>query len=646
MFGIKVFRFNQHVVATLLVCALLFSTTSHAQSDAELEQRAQSFMTSLQDVLKINSFVDANVRFCFDYAEDTVALVQQAANQWRVANDIENLNTIISSVNERLDNSIDKLQREFYLENLELLEARAVAQATGWCQQLPELFQSENMSLKRNFSYELQLIADFHDVVVTKQRSEFRTIGLARQVLPSIANPSFQSVRAAGINPNYGLIATEFRCYAERPGSDYNVPDFVIQIQADGNYQSSYGRGRYDSVLDDDETESRELTWTGVLGEFSSSYISFNQYGQKFSINSLRLDNRSYDYECYQQGPREDVALIGFRLKDPQIGRYVCRDPDGETQTPIDLLSGRRYGVGEQKGLYTVDLRDGGRSDIEFTSGPLEGSDASFFEGLDTGFRTLSFREVKGYFPSFNSTSSLSMTCTNVGEALSYPIYGNEAVPVPPVGSGGLSGLYAEAVSSWTGNGYGKSSYDFYYFTPKGYVFRSEPSKLLSDIQCQRSMPNGAPRCSTYKVVGESIEIRTADNNLSSVEMSSLQSVGSGTATLEGKFWANAGETIGICGEFSYCSSWYEEKNIIFTHNGQFLAEGKSQNLLSLSTAIGSSDAMNFGNSSNAGTYTIEGNNITLRYNSGKVEQNFIAIFNPTDFHMDGWSYGPKEDEE
>lgn len=623
--------------------------TSSAQSDAEMEQRAKAFMVALQDVLKINSFVDANVRFCFDYAEETVPLVQQAANEWRIANDIDNLTTIILSVNKNLNNSVDKLQRELYVENLELLEARAVAQAAGWCKQLPELLQSENMSLKRNFSHELQLIADFHDVVITKQRSEFRTISLARQILPSIANLTFQSVRAAGINPNYGLIPTEFRCYAERPGSDYNVPDFVVQIQADGNYQSSYGRGRYDSVLDDDETESRELTWTGVLGEFGSSRISFNQYGQKFTINRLKLDTRSYDYECYQQGPREDMALLNFRLKDPQIGRYVCRDPDGETQTPIDLLSGRRYSVGDQRGLYTVDLRDGGRSDIEFTSGPLEGSDASFFEGIDTGFRTLSFREVKGYFPSFSSTSSLSMTCTNVGEALSYPMYGDEAVPAPPVGSGGLSGLYAESVSSWTGYGYGKSYYDFYYFTPEGYVFRSEPRRSLSDIQCQRSMPNGAPRCSTYTVDGETIEIRTADfgtggDNLSSVEISSLKSVSSGTTTLEGKFWANAGETIGICGPFSYCSSWYEEKNIIFTHSGQFLAEGRSQNLSSLSTGIGSSDAMNFGNSANAGTYSIDGNNITLRYNSGKVEQNFIAIFSPTDFHMDGWSYGPKED--
>ena len=643
----------QYLLLSLLFCSFCFSNAVAQGTGQSTDELIDEFITSIQEVLKIKTFVDANLQFCTTYARPTLLALEPAIDDWHFVNSMGNFSNTFNGLNQHFEGLLVKLEQEYYLENFGKLEARARNQATTWCQQFPTLLQSEALDLKRSFTDNLHKINDYHRWSVTGKRST--SISLDRQGLAKVETPSYQQLIATGKNPNETVRPTEFHCYIDRSGSDYFVPDFFIQLKADGTYQSTYGTGRYTD-------DGYNLTWTGVFTEFYRSYHRTRFYGQEITFANLELNGREYDADCYQQGAREKAALLDFQLKDPQQGQYRCRDTQGQTPAgmpAIELLDGRRYKVGSTVGQYQVQFRNSYFSEITFSSGSLEGAEATY-EAERDGYRELEFSNVKSYFPAMTTSSKLSMICINIAEPLVYPLYGDAVAPPPPTGSGGLSGLYAQFEDNFErtsrSSSYSGSNYGFYYFLPEGYVYVGEPTSVLgaselsagdlSKLPCQRTKPSGEAYCASYKVSGDTITIERAFSEPKSLKLANLKAVQTNTSLQNRRYEASSFSTSGTCLVSAKCSSSFRNNSIELTASGQFLEDSSSQSSTlnsNINTVMPNDfvppDVMAFSNSENGGTYSIQGNVIELRFNNGRVSRRFIAILSPTEFQMDGLTY-------
>ena len=522
-------------------------------------------------------------------------------------------------------------------------------------QHFPALLQQPEWNIPLNYSNEIALLSSLNGMMAGQQDTSSLAT-LTKQTLPLVTSPSYSQIIAQGINPEEQFIQDEFHCYEEREGSDYDTVDMVVQILAGGQYRSSYGNGRYTIDFEEDD-----IIWqSGPLAE-AVSWIRFYDYGQEFPLRRVKLAGERHNFNCYQQGASEQYALTKFRLKDPQKGIYNCSNAEGGELGKLELSS-NSYSINEQSGVYQVDLRsdDNDRSRINWISGPFKEQRSFYEEEVGTGYRelSLSISDTSVVANAFTGgvfaggLSSLEAVCLSFGEAINFPKYGREFAPPPPEKAGGLSGFFFAHDPDFKFMGNGSSDYAFYTFFPNGYVYTEEPEAEPNKVDCNRTKPNGAPLCEVYIIHSNTITIGIDEpisfakqRSLLIIDEKELSPVPVGTNSLSGRFWANAGETVGVCGPYSYCSSWYEEKIFTFTTEGRFLDESKSQSLSSLDSALGSSHASSYGNEENSGTYYIKGNIIELSYNNGRVERQFITVFDSESFHMGGWSFSPKEDD-
>ncbi len=616
-------------------------------------QDAEALTEAVQTLIQLSSFVEASVQFCNEQAPEVAVSVQNAAAVWHANSKLELLDPIR---NFSVDGKSIFADMEAILlqESLQDLKSRASSRALEWCQHLPTLLQQPEWNIPIHYSNEIALLTSLNEMMAGQQDTASFTS--KKQTLPSMKSPNYNQIIAQGIDPKKQFIQDEFRCYEEREGSDYDNADMVLQILAGGQYRSSYGNGSYSIDL-----EEEDIVWqSGPLAEAFTGWIRFNDYGQEFPLRRVELEER-HDFNCYQQGASEQHALTKFRLKEPQIGNYICRDTEGSKLGMLEL-SGSHYSINGQSGTYKVDLRsnDNDRSRINWISGPFKEQRSFYEEEEGTGYRelNLSISDTSLVANAFTGgvfvggSSSLEAVCSSIGEAVHFQKYGNEVAPPPPEKAGGLSGFFIAHDPDFKFMGKGPSDYIFYTFFPKGYVYTEEPEAKPAEVDCKRTKPNGAPLCEIYIVRGNTITIGidkpvsfAKQENKLIIDEKELLPVPADIASLSGRFWANAGETVGVCGPYSYCSSWYKEKIFTFTSDGHFLDESSSKSLSSLDSALGSSHVSASGNEENSGTYYIKGNFIELRYNNGRVEQQFITIFDSERFHMGGWSFSPKKDE-
>ena len=623
-----------------------------AQSDTQAFD-TETVTNAFSEIVQLSTFVDANVEFCEARALSAVA-VQEAANTWYAANELDVL-TSLRGLSE-LGTQLSSLENDLKMAVIDDLSSRAVGREAEWCATFPELLQSPEWQVQNGYAAELDLLREFVTSLTQGGEVTQGTASPQAQALAPVINPSYAEVLAAGIDPNRQFIPTEFRCYQE-DSLDYSQPHFVVQISAAGQYESSYGGGSFalkDSHRPDIEWLSGPLT--GAEGS-----LSFSEFGQMFSLDDLEVSGERFDLGCYQQGASEERALTSFRLKEPQLGSYQCRDAEtGEVQS-LELLANNQYQIGDTTGEYRVSdlLNLGSSSSIDWLTGPFAEESSRYSEEEGNGFRTFSLSVSTGGagYPGFvYSSSELALVCEGVGEPISFARYGDETALPAPGTELPLDGLYYLYSLTYEGT---TPTYkaSFYRFFPDGYVFVGTPEAGdISQIDCSRSLPNGTPFCATYNVQADTLYIKDTsgmqefsfalDGELPVLDGEVLTPVSANTRTnLDGLYWSNSYSQSGLCGGFSTCSSSYREWYYAFEPDGSFVYTTSSQNLSSMDTALGSSSASGYGNSANTGSYEIGPHSVELRYDNGQVESHFMFVQDAERFVMGDKQFSPKEEE-
>ena len=446
-----------------------------------------------------------------------------------------------------------------------------------------------------------------------------------KSAIPEVKPQNAAQFVAAGGDPKVQIIPDEFRCYQEKAGNSL-TPELVMQILPGGQYRTPYGSG---GVAVKPDGSLIRLAWRGGPLDGSKGILSFDDYGQTFSLEGVgeAALGRSMYFECYQRGPRENLALLGFKLKTPAIASYACTLQDGSRKSggTLEILKGGQYRFGGQTGQFSTDFRgDQSRdwSDLEFAGGPLDGAKGTYRED-ETGLRELGVS-----FP--------SLRCRHVTKPTPAQRYGTAKAPTPPSGSGGLSGAYV----AWTPDplaglnvNYGCRGlcWSFAFFDKNGYVYTDEPDAGLDDADCSRTQPNGLPVCEVYTVQGGKITLGQGRPEPFKKVGNTLE-IGGKTFTpivpldglkLNGSYGATSG--FGGAGDVSVSLT---QQGFVFTPRGQFVYNvTRSTSVADPNTPAGSQNTVfTLAQSGNSGTYRFVGNTLELIYGDGHVERKFAFL--------------------
>lgn len=445
-----------------------------------------------------------------------------------------------------------------------------------------------------------------------------------KATLPAIKPVNAAQFLAAGGDPKSQLIPDEFRCYQEKKGSSL-TPELALQILPGGKYRTPYGSG---SVTMKKDSSLVKLDWKGGPLDRANGYLNFDDHGQKLSLSNVGEDvlEDELDFECYQRGPRENLALLEFKLKTPATAKYACALKDsGKGSGTLEILAGGQYRLNGQTGRYTTDFRsdqDEDWSDLEFTGGALDEAIGSYRESKE------GVREISIYRP--------GLSCTTVAKPTPMPRYGAAKAPVPPKGSGGLSGAYvhwsADPLAAMGYGGCGGLCWDVMVFDKSGYVFTDEPEASLDEADCTRTHPNGLPICEVYTVKGGRITVGK-ENPMTFKKVGSGLEIDGDTyqplVKLEGvklsgpyeaKSFVGGGAGSTVSGAF--------QNTLNFLPGGRFSRErsgGVSSTFTDNGTASGTVTGgfASTSQSASSGTYSVKGYTLTLTYGDGHKESLF-----------------------
>ena len=446
-----------------------------------------------------------------------------------------------------------------------------------------------------------------------------------KTALPDIKPQNAAQFQAAGGNPKTQPIPDEFRCYQSTSGDSF-ASELTVQLLPGGQYRTPYGSGS--AVVKPDGSLIR-LAWRGGPLDGSTGILRFDDYGQTFSLEEVGQAalGRSLYFECYQRGPRENLALLEFKIKTPAAARYACalQDGSGKSGGTLEILKGGQYRFGGQAGQFSTDFRSDQSqnwSNLEFIGGKLDGAKGTYAEDA-TGLRELGVS-----FP--------SLRCRHVTKPMPVVRYGTAKAPPAPKGSGGLSGAYV----AWTPDplaGFNVSygcrglCWFFAFFDKNGYVYTDEPDGGLGDADCSRTLPNGFPVCQVYRVQGGQLTIGQSKpqpfkrvGKALNIGGQMLESI----APLDGlKLNGTYGATSGFGGAGDVSVS-LTQQGFVFTSQGQFVSSvSRSTSIADPSTPADSKNTVyTSAQSSNSGTYRFVGNTLELTYGDGHVERKFAFL--------------------
>jgi hypothetical protein len=437
----------------------------------------------------------------------------------------------------------------------------------------------------------------------------------------AIANPTPEQLAAQGIDPEQTLIPDAFHCYEDRNSDDYSQYDFDLTILPGNRYSTPFGEGDYE-IVDD---LPLEVAWLSgpLASENSYAFAGYNDYGQEISLHEIGADE--VDFNCYQQGPREEQAKLEWAFKDPQPGSYSCINEDDGSQATLELLENRRYRIDGQEGDYQVNIMGDPDDDlysVDYLSGPWAEGYGNAYGNEDTGQRTITASTDYGDFD-----------CSMVDAPLQSIKYGTATAAPPPAGAGGLEGFYG----NWQIDtlGYcGGLCWDFLYFFPNGYVYTEEPDGLLEDIDCTRTKPNGLPFCDVYTLEGNAIYFSDGERQSFVQTADGLELDGSDYTRIQG---ADGLQLNGVYRAFSYTQAVGGqggvalERTVTLRPDGTFTREGftgASFTTTDTGTQFGDPVAgvTVSSESSNSGTYQFQGNVLIFSFADGQVSKEFFFV--------------------
>ncbi|WP_161882854.1 hypothetical protein [Deinococcus alpinitundrae] len=445
----------------------------------------------------------------------------------------------------------------------------------------------------------------------------------------SLPVPNLAKLVAGGFDPEKQPIPDEFSCYPDLSSDKYQTPVFKLQILNQTQYRVVTGKTASAGTF---TTKKGSVFYdvqfkTGPLASVDSATLFWGrdrEYGQNIKLYRYPLkDDRTLSLECYQRGPRDALAQLGFRRKDPQIGKYACRSSDGKNtdQGTLEVLAERAYRYKGSGGKYSADIlgdQSNDFSSVDFTGGPLDDTHASYSED-DLGEREFSFRAMK---------------CLVVVKPTLPLKYGAGKAPAPPKGTGGLTGAYSLQRQQVQVGGGIQMVRDFYMFSKNGYVFTGDPDTSLADADCTRIFPNGLPICEVYRLGSGQITI-------GSDKPVPFQQKG-GVLRLDGEKLEPVRplKDLKLAGDYKSTSVFSApggtgggifETVLKFGKDGRFRREASGGVSITTTTTGTSLGDVTGGVSSsserqNGGKYTLSGNTLTLSYDDGRVEKKFAML--------------------
>jgi hypothetical protein len=450
-----------------------------------------------------------------------------------------------------------------------------------------------------------------------------------------------------GIDPETMLIPDEFYCYLSEYGDNYS-DYFVLTILPNQRYSFDGIEGNYETV---DTGSLIELAWRsgGFASEDSYAFASYNDYGQTISVYEIPYGEDTYELSCYQRGPRNDQLQLELAFRDVQPGSYACiNEDDGSPASTLEILENRIYRIDGMEGDYQIDLMSDPEDElvsIDYLSGPWVDMYGFASADEETGMREISA-----------STDSGDFECSLLGAPMQGIQYGAGTAPLPPAGAGGLEGFYGKWEMDVMGL-CGGLCWDYLYFRHEGYVYTEAPQGLLEAIDCTRTRPNGAPLCDTYVLQGNIIYFGDG-------EAKSFMQTPDGLE-LDGRSYARIGSYDGLLFNGRYEASSYTaavggqgglviEKAITFYPDRTFVREGfVGYSFTSTDTGTQFGDPVagvtGYNESSNRGTYQVQGNSITFNFEDGQVSKEFFFVIpgedpaNPGALRIGSWDFLKQE---
>jgi hypothetical protein len=463
------------------------------------------------------------------------------------------------------------------------------------------------------------------------------------------------TVTAGKYDPNLNLevepIPDTYYCYpsysALEIGEGYPryLREYVLEILPNGQYTFEGQTGEFRAGVDDYylQWQSGPLNPTRDIIEDENDYglpysatVEFSDWGSE--IRRIEVpDEKVYIYiDCFQQGGREQKALLDFAIKQPVPMNYACL-PSGDNPQVVGLevLPGNRYIFDGQEGSYQT-FTDENSSSIAWESGPLN-DDTDYLVDDETGLRTLTFTltQIYGIIPVGSSTET-TMVCQGVTKAKIIPKYSNTPAPPLPAGSGGLNGFYAKGeYTNIDGVASSSSEWTYYHFLPDGSVYQDG---FVTGDECTKTYPNGKSVCKSYSLQGnvlsfsdgDSVSFVQADNGgiiLDGILFDNKTLAGS--QTLNGKFEFLQTTSSPV---FSPTNGSFSSLSSSYTFTGNSYDYSSISESTFFAGGFGFDTPGIFGQDSDSegdnGTYAVNGNSITFTSAQGFVKA--CTFFFPT----------------
>lgn len=472
----------------------------------------------------------------------------------------------------------------------------------------------------------------------------------------------------SSIDPSKEPIVDTYYCYPIYEGVDYDsnddfLPSFErylrehrLEILPNHEYLFDGEGGAF--VTSEDysyiQWQNGPLNPTGDTskGDYAfdppySGDLGFTNWGEEITDVSLP---GSENIDCYQQGAREQKALLDAALRQPTPATYVCSYTTYDdmanaevTNHTLEFLPNNRYRFDTKVGSYSTAINDQVTvGDIFWESGPLSSlsGTTNYYADDARGLRNLSYEYstvlMGGGLPAGSATVA-TMGCEAVVQANLIPRYGTALAPPPPAGSGGLEGFYLLAEE--------KDVATAYHFLADGHVLMN--SYAMGD-ECSKTYPNGRPVCQTYSLQknvvtfndGTSVTLAQAEQgDILLDEVRYENKTLNGPQTLAGTFeYSDASSSSPI---INMSSTFVYEGSYSFTENGSFSFYSSSRSTMA-APGLGS-DVGALGTSSSSvsdsGSYTIDGNVITFTSEKGYTEQ-CVFFFSARGVNICGRDYG------
>jgi hypothetical protein len=462
------------------------------------------------------------------------------------------------------------------------------------------------------------------------------------------------SVTASKYDPTINLdlepIPDTYYCYpsysALEVGEGYPryLREYVLEILPNNQYSFEGQTGTFRTGVDDSylQWQSGPLNPTGDIIEDENDYglphsanVDFSDWGSEITYIDVPDAERSIKIDCFQQGAREQKALLDFAIKQPIPTTYACL-PSGDNpqMVGLELLPGNRYRFNGEEGSYET-FTDEYSAGIVWESGPLN-DDTDYSIDDETGLRTMTFTftQVHGIIPVGVSTDT-TMVCQGVGPANLVPRYSDTPAPPLAAGSGGLNGFYAKGeYENIDGVASSSAEWTYYHFLPDGSVYQDG---FVTGDECTKTYPNGKSVCKGYSLQGNVLSFSDGQNV-------SFVQADNGGIILDGVLYDNKGLTGSqtLSGKFEFLQT--TSSPVFSTVSGSFSSLSSSYTFTGNTyeySSIGESTFFAggwfdgpgvFGQDSSSegdtGTYNIDGNIIT--FTSAQGYDKACTFFFPT----------------